>query len=82
MSAEMLMLGAPGAARPINADERITRTWSKSHGDADSFPHSGKGDGAPVPERLMLCGLAPSPDALTPSVALSAPTMLGMNVIV
>ncbi len=33
----------------------------------------------PVPLRLTLCGLAASPTALTPSVALSAPTMLGVN---
>ena len=33
----------------------------------------------PVPLRLTLCGLAGSPTALTPSVALSAPTMLGVN---
>src|SRR5208282_1183397 len=62
---------------------------ANSHGDADSFPDSGAGTGLvhpgtqePIPERLALCGLAPSPTARTPSVALSAPTMLGVNFIV
>ncbi len=33
----------------------------------------------PVPLRLTVCGLAASPTALTPIVALSAPSMLGVN---
>ena len=51
-------------------------------GDAEIFGGIAPADRAdydPVPLSATLCGLAASPTALTPIVALSAPTMLGVN---